>query len=41
MIIFYILSRRFFLKLKGLSDMRAVPITKKEHGVAVHFCKGP
>ena len=33
---FYILSERFFLKHKGLSDARVVSITKK-HGFAVHF----
>ena len=34
---FYILSTRFFLIRKGLSDVRVVSITKKEYGFAVHF----
>ena len=37
MISFYILSKRLFLKRKGLSDVRVVSITKKEYGYAVHF----
>ena len=37
MISFYILSERFFLKHKGLSDARVAPVTKKEYGFAVHF----
>ena len=38
MIIFYILSKRFFLKLKGLSDARGVvSVTKKEYVSVVHF----
>ena len=37
MINFYILSTRFFLKYKGLSDVRVVSITKKEYGFTVHF----
>ena len=37
MISFYILSKRFFLKREELSDARVVSITKKEHGLAVHF----
>ena len=37
MISFYILSKGFFLKRKGLSDARVVSITKKEYGFAVHF----
>ena len=34
---FYILSERFFLKRKGLSDAGVVSITKKQYGFAVHF----
>ena len=34
---FYILSIRFFLKRKGLSDARVEIITKKEYGFEVHF----
>ena len=37
MISFYILSKRFFLKCKGLSEARIPPITKKEYGFVVHF----
>ena len=37
MIMFYILSTRFRFKRKGLSDVRAVSITKKEYGFAPHF----
>ena len=37
MISFYILSKRFCLKREELSDARVVSITKKEHGLAVHF----
>ena len=37
MISFYIVSKRFFLKRKGLSDEREASITKKEYGFAVHF----
>ena len=33
----YIVSKRFFLKCKGLSDGRAVSITKNEYGSAVEF----
>ena len=29
MISFYILSKRFFLKRKGLSDVKVVSVTKK------------
>ena len=36
---FYILSKRLFLKHKGLSDARALSITKKEYGFVLHFCK--
>ena len=36
MMSFYILSTRFFVKIKGLSDVRVVSITKK-YGFAVHF----
>ena len=39
MISFYALSRRFFLKRKGLSNARAASITKKEYDFAVHFFK--
>ena len=35
MIKFYILSKRFFLNRKGLSDARVASITKKEYGFAV------
>ena len=44
MISFYILSNKFFLKRKGLSDARVVSVTKKDYGYAVHygyFCKDP
>ena len=34
---FYILSERFFLKRKGLSDAKVASITKKEYGFAVYF----
>ena len=37
MISFYILFKRFFLKLKGLSDARVVSIAKEEYGLAVYF----
>ena len=37
MVSFYILSKRFFLKRKGLSDARVASVTKKEYGFAVHF----
>ena len=37
MISFYVLSERFFLKRKGLSDARVASITKKEYGFAVCF----
>ena len=37
MISFYILTTGFFLKCKGLSDVREVSITKKEYGFPVHF----
>ena len=37
MISFSIISERFFLKRKGLSDARVASITKKEYGFAVHF----
>ena len=37
MISFYILSKRFLLKLEGLSDARLASITKKEYGFVVHF----
>ena len=37
MISFYILSKRFFLKHKGLSNARVASITKKEFGFAVQF----
>ena len=37
MISSHILSIRFFLKCKGLSDARVTSITKKEYGFAVHF----
>ena len=36
---FSILSTRFFLKRKGLSEARVVSITKKEYGFLVHFIK--
>ena len=39
MISFDILSKIFFMKLKGSSDGRVVSITKKEYGFAVHFLK--
>ena len=37
MISFYILSKRFFLKHKGLSVVRVMAVTKKKYGFAVHF----
>ena len=37
MISFYVLSKRFFLECKRLSDARVVSITKKEIGFAVDF----
>ena len=37
MIKFYNLFERFFLKCKGLSDVRVVVITKKEYVFPVHF----
>ena len=37
MISFYILSKRFFLKCEGLSDVRVASITKQEYGSAVLF----
>ena len=37
MINLYILSKRFFLKRKELSDARVVSITKNEYRFAVHF----
>ena len=37
MISFYILSKRFFLKRKGLSDTRVASITKKEYDFAANF----
>ena len=37
MVSFYILTKRFFLKLEGLSDARVASITKKEYGFAVQF----
>ena len=39
MISFYIISKRFFLKRKGLSDARVASITKKEYGFAVKSSK--
>ena len=37
MISFYILSKRFFLKRKGLSDVRVASRTKKESGFTVNL----
>ena len=37
MTIFYIVSGRFFLRRKVLSDARIIPITKKENSLTVHF----
>ena len=37
MISFYILSKRLFLNLEGLSDARVASVTKKEYGFAEHF----
>ena len=37
MISFYILSKRFFLKRKVLSNARVASITKKAYGFAVYF----
>ena len=39
MISFYILSKRFFLKLEGLSDVRVASITNNEYGFAIHSFK--
>ena len=39
MISFYILSNKFFLKHKGLSEARVVSITKNEYGFQVYFFK--
>ena len=39
MISFYILSERFFLKRKGLSDVRVASIIRKEYAFVLHFCK--
>ena len=36
---FHIVSERFFLKRKGLPDVRVASITKKEYGFAVCFSK--
>ena len=36
---FYIISKRFILKPKGLSDARVASVTQKEYIFAVHsFC---
>ena len=40
MISFYILSKRFFLKRKGLSDAIVAKITTKEYGFVVHILSG-
>ena len=40
MISFYILSKRFFLKRKGLSDAILAKITTKEYGFVVHILSG-
>ena len=40
MISFYLLSKRFFLKRKGLFDARVVSITKEEYGFAVPLLEG-
>ena len=37
MISFYIISKRFFLKRKGLSDAKVLSLNKKEYGFAVHL----
>ena len=37
MISFYILSKRLFLKHKGLPYARVESMTKNEYGLAVHF----
>ena len=34
---FDILSKRFFLKHKGLFDARVASLTKKEYGFALHY----
>ena len=36
---FYILSKRFFVKRKALSDTTVLQINKKEYGLAVLFCE--
>ena len=37
MIMFYIISKRLFLKREGLLRAGLASITKKEYGFAVHF----
>ena len=37
MISFYVLSKRYLLKRKELSDVRVASITKTEHCFAVHL----
>ena len=37
MVSFYIISERFLLKRKGLSDARVASMTKKEYGFSVQF----
>ena len=37
MISFYIVSKRFFPKRKGLSDAKLVSVAKQEYGFAVYF----
>ena len=38
-LVFYILSKIFFLKRKGLSDARGASITKKEYDIAIKSLK--
>ena len=37
MISFYILSKKFLLKRKGLFDAQVAPIAKRENGFAVYY----
>ena len=37
MIRFYVIFKRFFLKRKGLFDVKVASIAKKEYGFALHF----
>ena len=37
MISLYVLSKRFFLKCKGISDVKVASITKKDLGLGKRF----